>query len=144
MRYTILVILLSIVLFSCNKDNVVGSSPGLVFNSVSSTTVPLGSYFQFTLSFTDTNGDLDSLFVQTVSKSCIPFTDSSALPYFPSNKKLSGSLQVTYGNGTTSIPIYDSCDYDINDTCYFRFVVKDASGKLSDAVQSPQMVLLKQ
>jgi hypothetical protein len=142
MRNTIIIIILSLMIFSCSKDNV-ASSPVLKYKSVNTTVLQEGQYVQFTLTFTDTNGDADSLFVQKVVPACpaSDFTDSLALPGFPSSKKLSGDILVTYGNGV--LPLIGAPQCGVNDSCYFRFVLKDLSGQKSDTIQTPYIVVDK-
>ena len=146
MRNTILIIVLSLVFFSCNKD-LSGSSPGLTFKSVNATVIQPSQQVQFTLSFGDVNGDLDSLYILKVSQSCHAFNDTAALSYFPTFKNQVGTLLVTYVNGIgngTQPTLSNTCNAGINDTCYFQFKIKDLSGKTSDSVRSPQIVLIEQ
>ena len=146
MRNTILIIVLSLVFFSCNKD-LSGTSPGLTFKSVNTTVVQPSQEIEFTLSFGDVNGNLDSLYIYSVSQTCPKaFSDSASISYFPTFKNQAGTLLVTYlnGGGNGFQPtINDSCASGINDTCYFKFIIKDFSGKISDTVRSPQIVLIK-
>ena len=146
MRNTILIIVLSLVFFSCNKD-LSGSSPGLTFKSVNATVIQPSQQVQFTLSFGDVNGSLDLLYIYSVSQTCPKaFSDSASISYFPTFKNQVGTLLVTYVNGVGNglqPTINDSCATGINDTCYFKFIIKDFSGKISDTVRSPQIVLIK-
>jgi hypothetical protein len=143
MRNTIIIIVLSLLIFSCSKDNS-ASSPVLNFKSVNATVVPIGQTLQFTLSFTDTNGDLDSIIVAKIVPLCPVdnFRDTFLLPAFPSSKKLSGDIDVTYGNIIQSLPLVGSPTCSDTDTCIFRFIAHDASGHFSDSVQSPSIVIL--
>ena len=141
MRNTIIIIVLSLLIFSCSKDNS-ASSPVLNFKSVNTTVLPVGQYVQFTLSFTDTNGDLDSVVVVKVVPLCPAdnFRDTLLLPTFPSSKKLTGDIVLTYGNNL--LPLIGSPTCSDTDTCFFRFIALDASGHSSDSVQSPSIVVL--
>src|ERR1700761_3499679 len=127
MRNTILIIVLSLVFFSCNKD-LSGTSPGLTFKSVNATTIPFSGEVSFTLSFGDVNGNLDSLYIYTVSQTCPKaFSDSTPINYFPTFKNQVGTLVVTYVNGAGNglqPTINDSCATGINESCYFKFVIK--------------------
>jgi hypothetical protein len=143
MRNTILIVILSLVVFGCSKDKS-ASNPVLEYKSVNTTVLQYGQYINFTLSFTDTNGDADSLFIKNVNTNCPAsnFADSVLLPAFPSSKKLSGDITVSFGNGVNdNAPLLQPPLCSENDTCYFLFVLKDLSGKRSDTVKSPTIVI---
>ena len=144
MRYTVLFsILLLAILSGCKKDKY-KTTPSLTFKSVSSTQVPKGSVVQFTLTFTDAEGDVSgSVFIQKDEPTCTlsSFTETDSIPSFPSTKNQKGDIVLTFGNnsGTAIEDISPQCQR--NDTAIFRFAIKDEANRVSDTVSSPPIII---
>ena len=131
----------------CKKDKV-GSKPTLKFKSVSTKILPPHSLIQFTLSFTDAEGDLnDTMFVQKIEPSCelSNFTQNYIIPTFPVSKNEKGDLIVTFGNNPTDIAYFNiAAQCSRNDTAVFRFAVKDKANHVSDTISSPPIIIIYQ
>ena len=152
MKLRLITTIFFISLYSCNKIGFT-TAPQLKFESVNTTFLSKGENLIFTLAFSDKEGDLaDSLpTVMWVEKkiisSCIADT---SLGYYPSafffdQQFVSGTIDVRYTYGTNGpYPIVGdpSCP-DVNDTCIYRFVLKDRAGNTSDTVESPIVVIKK-
>jgi len=147
MRHAVLfTILLCVIFTSCNKDKF-NSTPSLKFKSVSSTVLPPGQLIQFTLSFTDAEGDLsDSIFIQKTEPTCalsnVPFYQ--IIPTFPTSKNEKGDIVVTFGNNASTSYPNISAQCQRNDTAVFRFAIKDKANHLSDTVSSPPIIIIFQ
>jgi len=147
MRYTILFsIFLFTLLTGCTKDKF-GSKPTLTFKSVSTRVLPPGQLIQFTLSFTDKEGDLaGSVYVEKNEPTCAAssFSETDSIPTFPASKNEKGEITVTYGNNgpTTFSNISPQCQR--NDTAVFRFAIKDKANNVSDTVSSPPIIIIYQ
>jgi hypothetical protein len=148
MRYTILFsIFLFAILAGCKKDKL-GSKPSLKFKSVSTTVLPQHQLIQFTLSFTDAEGDLnDSMFVEKVEPTCVNSNNSGTyiIPDFPVSKNQKGDLIVTFGNNPNDIAYFNMAPQcSRNDTAVFRFAIKDKANHVSDTVSSPPIIIIYQ
>ena len=141
MRYKVLFSILIVAIFSgCTKDKF-KSTPSLRFKSVNSKIIPPNSGIQFTLEFTDAEGDLnDSLFIQKIEPTCenSNFTDYYTIPSFPVTKNEKGDILINF----RYFDVAPQCQR--NDTAIFRFVIKDKAGHISDTAASPPIVLLYQ
>ena len=143
MRYPILFSIFLLVLLSgCDKKKF-GTTPSLTFKSVNTTQVANGQVLQFTLSFTDAEGDLtDSIFAEKIVPYCSRSSFSSfyAIPPFPSGKNQEGEIIVTFGyNADPYQNISPHCEK--NDTAVFRFALRDQALHVSDTVSSPPIIL---
>jgi hypothetical protein len=149
MRYTVLFsIFLFAVLTGCKKDKY-KSTPSLTFKSVSSTRVPPGSLVQFTLTFTDAEGDVNgSIYIQEIVPGCAGSTRSEvdSIPSFPTSKNQKGDIVVTIGNNPLN-GAYENFSPQCppqNDTAVFRFAIKDKANHISDTVSSPPIIIYHQ
>jgi hypothetical protein len=148
MRYTILFsIFLFAILAGCKKDKF-GSKPSLKFKSVSTTVLPQHQLIQFTLSFTDAEGDLnDSMFVEKVEPTCVNSNNSGTyiIPDFPVSKNEKGDLIITFGNNPNNNAYFNMAPQcSRNDTAVFRFAIKDKANHVSDTVSSPPIIIIYQ
>jgi hypothetical protein len=146
MRYTILFSIFLFAILSGCKKNKFESKPSLKFKSVSTTVLPTGSLIQFTLSFTDAEGDLaSSMYVEKIEPSCTfsNFNEMDSIPSFPTSKNEQGDITVTFGNNYSD-PAYSniSAQCDRNDTAVFRFAISDKANHTSDTVSSPPIIIL--
>ena len=147
MRCTNLFSIFLFLLFTgCNKDKY-ETTPSLKFKDVNTTYLVPGSTLQFTLSFTDKEGDLtDSVYVEKYVPYCSAssFSGWHALPTFPLSKNQQGDLTVNFeynGSGTYQ-NIAPQCQE--NDTAVFRFALKDKAQHISDTVSSPPVIIIYQ
>jgi hypothetical protein len=147
MRYSILIsIFLFATFISCKKDKFT-ETPTLKFESVNTRELHSGQLLQFTLSFTDAEGDLtDSLYVEEISPDCglSSFFDEYHLPTFPTSKNQQGNIVVTYGYNAGSEYTNISPKCQKNDTATFRFALRDKAKHVSDTVSSPPIVIYYQ
>lgn len=157
-----IVLLLSFFIIStaCNKGKYT-SKPQLSLKELNSTKLSFsGDQLAFTFNFTDKEGDIDSLLISRVSKVCSDTADTRyrlaktsffyRIPPFTYTKFQSGELKVLFGYNTSdsnilslSTCIDSNTSAAKNDTSYFRFCLKDKEGNLSDTLQSPAIVFLK-
>lgn len=148
MRYPILISIFFFTLFSACKKDKFETTPSLKFKSVNTTTLRKGQQIQFTLSFTDAEGDLtNKVFVQEIVPNCSgsSFKDTYQVPGFPTAKNQKGDITVTFGYNspnTSLASISPQCQE--NDTATFRFALTDAALHTSDTVSSPPIILVYQ
>jgi len=69
MRYTVLISIVAILFFLGCKKNF-SSTPSLTYKSENTTILIAGQTIQFKLSYTDNEGDLDSILVQKIEPKC--------------------------------------------------------------------------
>lgn len=149
MRHTILIALLSFVFFGCKKESFL-TIPSLKYKSVNVKELKKGEIIKFTLSFTDAEGDLDSIYVEKIANNC---PNSRSVESFRLSDDIvqlqskSDDLLVSFGYRVNDIiprpsPIKEpQCGK--NDTCYFRFALLDKAKHHSDTVNSETIVLIK-
>ncbi len=153
----LLLVLITIILFACNKTN--SSNPQLTFVSVNSTSLHTGDQLIFNLSFTDEQGEVDTLFIKRVSKVCSDTANTgwgldsteypTPIPSYPSTKRQKGTLSINFGYSkdpnkinTCYLLSDETRGTSKTDTSYFKFCLKDAAGHLSDTVSSPAITFL--
>ncbi len=140
-------------LISCDKDKF-ETKPKLTFKSVNATTITKGGDLKFELTATDKEGDLtDSLFVIRLNRNCTKKDTTKfqyILPKFPTSGNLEIPIQVNYSyqsQGSNYPPITPSFSCTSgsprNDSCTFKFIIRDKAGNVSDSVLSPEIVLLR-
>lgn len=141
MRYTILISIFTLFLFSCKK-NTYTTAPQLKYKSANTKSLHHGETLQMTLSFTDAEGDLtDKIFIKEVVRPCpafptAGFIDSThTIPVFPSGKNQSGEILITYDY----ISLNPQCNR--NDTAIFKFVLRDKALNKSDTAVSDPIVI---
>ena len=126
-------------IIACNK-NQYNTVPSLKYVKVNTTSLHNFETLQFTLSFTDKEGDLtDSLTVIEVPKKICNLSTIRPilykLPAFPNTKNVKGDLVVTFHYN--DFPA--KCGY--NDTSVFKFVLKDQAKHVSDTATSETIVI---
>ena len=161
LKITILVAFALCIVVACTKDSF-STTPQLTFKSVNATVIGGGGVLAFSLDYTDKDGDITgvkdtSSYLDTLGgalyyvKKSINCSDSISgwynLPQdVPATSNSKGTIDITFTYGTVPVPgsvsIGRGC-YDSDDTCVFKFVLKDKAGHRSDTVTSPQIVLLK-
>lgn len=146
MRNTILIAVVSLIFLGCTKDKY-STTPQLTYKSVNTDRLRPNQVIQFSLSFTDAEGDvIDTMYVQKVSLNCSAsnFFERVPIPNFVTNKNLKSDISVSYANGINNPPfttVASRCSF--NDTCYFRFMLKDKANNKSDTVRSETIVIYK-
>lgn len=145
MRNPILFSIFILFLFSCNK-NKYSTIPQLKYKSANKKVFSSGDIIIFTLSFTDAEGDLqDSLYVEKFEPKCVNsrFKQLYKIPSFPTGKNQSGEITVTYGYNLSGYPPILGPQCNRNDTCVFKFVLKDKAQNKSDTATSETIVLIR-
>ncbi len=132
-------------LAGCAKDKFT-TAPQLTFKSVNTDRLQVGERLQITLSFTDAEGDIaDSIYVEQVPDPDCPsgggFKAMYKIPSFPTAKNLTGDLLITYGYRVSPQLREPLCNF--NDTCYFRFMLKDKAQNKSDTIKTSPIILVK-
>ncbi len=146
MRNTILIALVSLFFLGCKKDTY-NTTPQLTYKSVNTKQLYPDQILKFTLTVTDAEGDIiDTMYVQKVSLNCAAsnFSERDPLPVFPVSKNLKSDVVISYANGinnTGYTTVASRCNF--NDSCYFRFMIKDKANHKSDTVRSETIVILK-
>lgn len=142
-------VLLLLGCITCSKDTY-NTKPTLKFQSVNATVFPQPSIVEFKLQCTDKEGDVvDTIWVQRISKvancSSLSYTDSFLIPNFdpPKNVKADFVFTYSYPPDNSGRANLNACS-QFDDTSYFRFWMSDKANNVSDTVQSPDIVLLKQ
>lgn len=148
MRYTFLFsILLLFLMTGCTKAKF-STTPSLEFVSVNTKNLHREQILEFTLSFTDAEGDISNVISVTKSVANCPdseFDQDFAVPDFPATKDQKGEIIVKlgYGGNFTGSQIKDpQCSQ--NDTAIFKFALKDLAGHVSDTVTSPPIIIIFQ
>lgn len=144
MRYTIIFsTLLFVILSGCGKDKF-DTVPKLEFTSVNTTELRNGSILQFTLSFTDKEGDVSNkIYIEKTSPECPgeDFEQTYIVPDFPSTTNQKGEITVAFGYNAEGFPdISPKCTKD--ETATFRFVLEDKAGNASDTISSPPITII--
>lgn len=145
MRYLFLFSIISIIFISCEKDKYT-TVPKLKFESSNGSVFKSGDLIEFTLSFTDAEGDLqDSLYVEKFEPKCVNsrFKQMYKIPTFPSSKDQAGEIKITYGYNVQNYPPILGPQCNRNDTATFKFFIKDKAQNKSDTVSSGPIVLIK-
>jgi hypothetical protein len=145
MKYTGFLLALTILVVSCGKDKF-QTKPTLTLKNVNTNILGRGQVLEFELQATDAEGDLnDTIHVFKVTRNCTNsnFNQKYKLPIFPESKDLDIGLLVRYGYRVTGVPAIREPQCPRNDTCFFRFVIRDKAGNVSDTINSAQIVILR-
>lgn len=153
MRNTIVIAIICLVAFAgCGKDKFT-TKPQLKFKKVNGNVFGKLQPMEFTISFTDAEGDFNpgKVFIQRVNPECTAdtgFIDSLPLPEFPSSSSFEGDILLQYSLGGTNgggVRPMTEPPGECSDTsaCYFRFSVRDKAGNQSDTVNSGTIILIK-
>ena len=132
---------------TCTKDSY-NTSPTLKFENVNASVFPQPSVVIFNLQCTDKEGDVvDTIWIQRISKvsACTSLSriDSFVIPEFDPPKNVKADFEFKYNYGSIQPPNLGACSL-ADDTSYFRFWMHDKAHHISDTVQSPDLVFLKQ
>ena len=135
-----------VIAVSCSKEKYT-SEPQLEFKKAENYVVPRGGLLEFTLEFTDKEGDIDdSIYVQSVVPRCVASnrTLGFRVPSFPTGNNAKGEIKVVFVNGIFAdgyVP-YNGNRCARPDTTTFRFWIKDRAGNVSDTVQTDQPIVV--
>lgn len=153
MKTKILILLVAIlVINACNKDKF-QTKPVLNFKSVSTTNVPAGGDITFNIEISDKQGDIDSViywkkvsFVDTLNnlpKTTSPSAkDSIDIPSdLPLGKKFDGEFAITFVNANGVGVNISPAVPGKNDSCVFKFWMRDYGNHVSDTVTSPVIII---
>lgn len=145
MRNTIVIALFALIFIGCKKEKFT-TKPQLTFKSINTKVLDRGQIIIFTLGYTDLEGDLqDSIYVEKIEPTCTQsgFISKYIIPNFPSTKNAEGDIQVSFGYNVDNYPLIKAPQCSRNDTCYFRFALKDKAQNVSDTVKSDVFVIIK-
>lgn len=143
MRYPlILTLVASLILTSCSKDKF-NTKPSIKLESVNTTNLHAGEQLQFTISFTDKEGDVsNTMYVEKIEPTCpgSSFKQDYVVPEFPATKNQKGEITVTFGYNISGLSnISPKCMR--NDTAVFRFALTDKGMNVSDTIESQPIIL---
>ncbi|NCI46090.1 hypothetical protein [Sediminibacterium soli] len=148
---TKLLILLAIpfVFYACKKDTYT-TKPQISVKQINKKVLTTGDILLFQIAFTDKEGDIqDTLWVQKVSRVCpttpgAQFLTRYRVPNFTPTKDLKGILEVgfAYNSSAGGYSSIAGCGTR-NDTCYFKFWLKDKANNRSDTISTENIVLLR-
>jgi len=147
MRNTIVIVLIALFFTGCSKDSFT-TVPQLKYKSVNTKQLYPNELLKINLSFTDKEGDLqDTIFIEKVGSRCPAsnFKLKYLFPNAPGSSTTSGDLLITFANGI-NIPGYQNLSVapkcsDYNDTCTFRFILKDKAQNKSDTAVSETIII---
>lgn len=145
----LIVAVILVVIAACKKDQF-NTKPQLTFKKVNTDVLFPNQSIIFTLEATDKEGDVqDSIYVEKVrlnSKPCaIPDPPSKyQMPSFVSGKNFKGDIEIRYSYGVNlQYPRIQDPKCLENDTCIYRFALKDKANNVSDTISSSQIVIIK-
>ncbi len=147
MKAKILIVLIGIIIITaCNKDKYT-DAPQISLKSVNTTVLYPNNVLTFDITVTDKQGDVqDTIWVQKITANCSlsDFTQSYPVPYFNPTKNFKGvfELSYAYGIGTNYPPIKEPSCFRQNDTCVFKFWMKDLANHQSDTITTPTIILI--
>lgn len=148
---TKLLILMAIPLafYACKKDTYT-TKPQISIKEINKKVLTPGDLLLFQVQFTDAEGDIqDTLWIQKVSRVCpttpgAQFVTKYKVPDFTPIKNIKGVLEVGFGYNSSNGNYSSIAGCGIrNDTCYFKFWLKDKANNISDTISTENIVLLK-
>jgi hypothetical protein len=145
MRYYLLIVAISFLAVSCNKDKFT-TKPQLKFKSINREDVSKDDVLQIKLSFTDKEGDVDSIYVEQFSINCpkTKFHEMKPIPPFSATSNTDAEFLITYGYRVNPALVEPQCEDVPADSCYFKFAIRDKAGNKSDTVQTDLFILHRQ
>ena len=136
--------MICLIISGCNKDKFT-TVPQLKYKSISTNVLDKGQLLKITLSFTDQEGDEDLLFIKKVTPYCNKtiFKDSINISAdFIATKGKSGDILVTMGYRVSNTLDVGDPKCGVNDTCTFRFVLRDKAKNISDSVDTEPIIII--
>jgi hypothetical protein len=147
LSYLIVTVLFCVLMAACTKDKYT-TSPKLELKSINGDAFPNQALLSFKFDVTDKEGDIqDTMWVQKISLTCpdqnLGWPGAYKIPDFTAGKNLKAELDVNYcyNCSVSSYPIISGCQQR-DDSCYFKFWMKDKAGNLSDTVTTATIKLL--
>lgn len=143
MRYPFLLSIFIFILAGCKKDKFT-TAPQLKYKGSNTKKLRIGETLTMTLGFSDLEGDLsDSLYLEKFEPRCANsrFKKMYKIPSFPSSKNQEGEFLVTLGYNDGFNVEVNAPRCGRNDTCIFRFVLKDKAQNKSDTVSSDPIII---
>jgi hypothetical protein len=150
-KLVVLGFLCIVILIACSKDNI-ETTPAVEIKSINPMQVPGNTPLEIMLSFTDKQGDLDSLFlkklrINSFERPTVEATDTInyKIPEFPEKSK--GEIRITLDYNLALIAAQQAPDQPgapngkEPDTLVFKFIVMDKAKNLSDTVTSDPVVV---
>jgi hypothetical protein len=150
MKAKLLILLaLPLAFYGCKKDTYT-TKPQISLKDSYNKTLRAGDILLFQVNFTDAEGDIqDTLWVQKISRICpttpgAQFISKNRVPDFTPTSNLKGIIEIGYAYNSNSggYSAIAGCS-NKNDTCYFKFWLKDKGNNVSDTISSANIVLLK-
>ena len=148
----LIVVLTLIVIVACKKDKF-NTTPQLTFKEVNTQVLSPNQVIIFRLEYTDKEGDIqDTIYVEKLTRNCPAsnFNQRYALPKdIPTQKNTKGEMEIRFAYGVNlgypaiKEPACGTATTPINDSCVFRFALKDKANNVSDTISSPEIVLIK-
>lgn len=135
------IITVTIVAIACKKDQFT-TRPQLKFKSVNTELVLSNQPLVFYLQVTDKEGDFTGqsrVYSEKVSRHCADTEtqDSLRIPDNITTRK-DMDVEIEYAFQTPPKCVANSA---VDDTCYFKFWIKDAANNVSDTVTSPTIII---
>jgi hypothetical protein len=146
MRNTILIAVISLLMIGCNKDKI-STKPQLTFKSFNTSDLYPGQILEMKVSFTDSEGDIvdSSLYVEQFSINCrnTSFKNVYLIPAFPTSTNLKGEFLISFGYRANGFPPLKEpqCNNVNDDTCFFRFALRDKAKNVSDTIVSDAVII---
>jgi hypothetical protein len=139
-----------VILIACSKDNI-ETKPALTIKSISPTQVPGNTDLQINLTFTDKQGDIDTLYLKKIRTNLDvrPTTNADTIDYqipeFPEKSKGEIRILLRYNEAlVAAITPPDQVGAPNGkepDTLVFKFIVMDKAKNISDTVTSEPVVV---
>jgi hypothetical protein len=125
---------------SCNKDKFT-TKPQLKLKSINTDTVFVNTLFQMDISFTDQEGDIDSVTIRKVftNKNRVPTNDRRKVNEEVPPVTRSGNIIISYYHGSDPGQQFPAIGDPIgigDDLVIYKIVAKDAAGNISDTLET--------
>jgi hypothetical protein len=154
MKRVLIFSLLAVGVLSCSKDSF-ETKPSLEYKSSNTDIVPLGGTLRVELTYTDKEGDLDSVFLirERLNKKRPVVMPAFKAPELSLPKDFTGATKadlvfildyykwLTVGLGLEAIPVPGSGGKSEPDTMRYRFVIKDKAKNTSDTASRTFIII---
>jgi hypothetical protein len=143
MRYTILIVAISVIFIACKKDK--SSKPQISIQSVNSTVINEGDLLIFTLSFKNLHPSAaDTVNVREIAP-CTGsnFSQNYGIPLFSAASNEGGTMTISFINHDIVTPyILISAQCDSDDIARFQFKVTDQNNNSDSVLSEPITIKL--
>jgi hypothetical protein len=148
MKVKLFIVTLSLIIIAACKKDQYTTKPQLSFKKLNTNVLLPNQLLSFTLEYTDKEGDIqDSIYIEKRTSNCSnsDFGKLYALPTeIPKQRNTKGELEIRFAYGINlGYAAIKEPACQRNDTCVFRFALRDKAKNISDTVTSPQIVLIK-